>query len=81
MKQPKARILVVEDDPAILNGLLDLLVFNGYGTDGIADGGKGLKAALDRAYDLILLDVMLPTMDGFTICKEIRAKKPNRPLS
>lgn len=78
MKQPKARILVVEDDPAILNGLLDVLVFNGYATDGIIDGGEGLAAALDKAYDLILLDVMLPTMDGFTICQEIRAEKPNQ---
>lgn len=80
MKQPKARILVVEDDPAILNGLLDVLVFNGYGTDGIVDGGEGLTAALNKAYDLILLDVMLPTMDGFTICREIRAKKPNQAI-
>ncbi|MGD9365580.1 MAG: response regulator transcription factor [Desulfobacteraceae bacterium] len=80
MKQPKAHILVVEDDPAILNGLLDVLVFNGYGTDGIIDGGEGLTAALDKAYDLILLDVMLPTMDGFTICREIRAKKPNQAI-
>jgi two-component system response regulator RegX3 len=80
MKQPKAHILVVEDDPAILNGLLDVLVFNGYGTDGIVDGGEGLAAALDKAYDLILLDVMLPTMDGFSICREIRAKKPNQAI-
>lgn len=80
MKQPKARILVVEDDPAILNGLLDVLVYNGYDTDGIIDGGEGLTAALDKAYDLILLDVMLPTMDGFTICQEIRAKKPNQAI-
>lgn len=80
MKKPKARILVVEDDPAILNGLLDVLVFNGYGTDGVVDGGEGLKAALDKAYDLILLDVMLPTMDGFTICREIRTKKPNQAI-
>lgn len=80
MKKPKARILVVEDDPAILNGLLDVLVFNGYGIDGVVDGGEGLKAALDKAYDLILLDVMLPTMDGFTICREIRTKKPNQAI-
>lgn len=76
MKQPKARILVVEDDPAILTGLQDVLVFNGYSTDGAADGGQGLAAALDQAYDLILLDVMLPTLDGFSICRQVRAKKP-----
>jgi two-component system response regulator RegX3 len=80
MKHPKARILVVEDDPAILNGLLDVLVFNGYAADGAADGGQGLQAALDKAYDLILLDVMLPTLDGFSICRKVRAGKPQQPI-
>lgn len=80
MKIPKTRILVVEDDPAILNGLLDVLVFNGYGADGVTDGGEGLKAALNQAYDLILLDVMLPTMDGFSICRQLRADKPNQAI-
>lgn len=80
MKHLKARILVVEDDPAILNGLLDVLVFNGYGADGVSDGGQGLAAALNQAYDLILLDVMLPTMDGYSICRKIRADKPNQAI-
>jgi DNA-binding response OmpR family regulator len=78
MKQPKARILVVEDDAALLRGLLDVLVFNGFEADGAEDGEKGLKAGLEKQYDLILLDVMLPSVDGFTICKEIRRKKPNQ---
>ena len=78
MKQPKARILVVEDDAALLQGLLDVLVFNGYDVKGVMDGGQGLKAGLAERFDLILLDVMLPTMDGFTICKEIRAKTPGQ---
>lgn len=76
MKNPKARILVVEDDPAILNGLLDLLVFNGYAVDGAADGGEGLAAAQSGAYDLVLLDVMLPTLDGFSICNRLRRERP-----
>ena len=78
MKQPKARILVVEDDPAILQGLLDVLVFNGYHAKGIEDGGEGLKTSLEEQHDLIILDVMLPTMDGFSICKTVRKKKPNQ---
>ncbi len=77
MKPAKAKILVVEDDPAILDGLSDVLVFNGYETTGVKDGGEGLKVALEERFDLILLDVMLPTMDGFTICKKVREKKPN----
>ena len=78
MKQTKARILVVEDDAALLRGLLDVLVFNGYEVKGLEDGGQGLKAGLEEQYDLILLDVMLPTLDGFSICKAIRIKKPNQ---
>lgn len=80
MKNPKAAILIVEDDPAILNGLMDVLVFNGYQPEGCADGGDGLAAALDNRFDLILLDVMLPTLDGFSICREIRRKKPDQPV-
>lgn len=78
MKRPKARILVVEDDPALLRGLVDVLVYNGYEVKGMEDGGQGLDAGLREAYDLLLLDVMLPTLDGFSICKEIRKKKPGQ---
>jgi two-component system response regulator RegX3 len=78
MSQSKARILVVEDDAALLRGLLDVLVFNGYEVKGVDDGGVGLNAGLAEQFDLILLDVMLPTLDGFTICKEIRRKKPDQ---
>jgi DNA-binding response OmpR family regulator len=78
MKQPKAHILVVEDDAALLRGLMDVLVFNGYEAVGAQDGGEGLDAGLKEQYDLILLDVMLPTVDGFTICKKIRKQKPNQ---
>jgi two-component system response regulator RegX3 len=76
MKESKARILVVEDDVALLQGLLDVLIFNGYAAKGVEDGGQGLEAGLEDKFDLILLDVMLPTLDGFSICKKIREKKP-----
>jgi two-component system response regulator RegX3 len=75
MQKPKASILVVEDDVAILHGLLDVLVFNGYEATGVEDGREGLREALENRYDLILLDVMLPGLDGFSICKEVRKKK------
>jgi two-component system response regulator RegX3 len=78
MQRPKARILVVEDDPVLLRGLLDVLVYNGYEVKGVEDGRRGLDAGLHDAFDLLLLDVMLPTLDGFSICKEIRRKKPNQ---
>ncbi len=76
MKSSKAKILVVEDDPAIQEGLLDVLVFNGFAPEGVSDGREGLDKALTGSWDLILLDVMLPTMDGFTICKNVRKEKP-----
>ena len=78
MKKPKAHILVVEDDPALLRGLVDVLVYNGYQVKGADDGGLGLEAGLKDTFDLILLDVMLPTLDGFSVCKEIRKKKPEQ---
>lgn len=80
MKHLKAHILIVEDDPAILNGLSDVLVFNGYGVQGVEDGAEGLKAILDGQFDLVLLDVMLPSMDGFSICKQVRQSKPVQPI-
>jgi two-component system response regulator RegX3 len=78
MKKAKARILVVEDDTALLSGLLDVLVFNGYEVKGIEDGGVGCRVGIDEQFDLILLDVMLPTIDGFSICKAIRKEKPTQ---
>ena len=80
MRQPKARVLIVEDDPAILTGLQDVLVFNGYTAEGESDGAKGLESALTQAYDLVLLDVMLPTLDGFSICEQLRQKKPGQAI-
>ncbi|MBF0397542.1 MAG: response regulator transcription factor [Desulfobacterales bacterium] len=80
MKNKKANILVIEDDMAICRGLLDVLVFNGYEAEGSFDGKEGFKKGLEGKYDLIMLDVMLPNMDGFTICGEIRKKKPKQPI-
>lgn len=80
VKRPKASILVVEDDPAILNGLLDVLVFNGYQVAGVVDGGEGLQRALAERYDLLILDVMLPTLDGFSLCEQIREKMPGQAI-
>ena len=78
MDKTKARILIVEDDRALLHGLLDVLVFNGYDVKGVEDGGEGLRVGAGEQFDLILLDVMLPTIDGFSICKKIRMEKPTQ---
>lgn len=80
MKQGKAKILIVEDDLAIRQGLTDVLIFNGYHVEAEEDGGAGLNAALENKYDLVLLDVMLPTMDGFSICRKLRKGNPRQPI-
>jgi DNA-binding response OmpR family regulator len=80
MNKTKAHILIVEDDRAILNGLSDVLVFNGYSVEKAEDGGEGLKMILEKQFDLVLLDVMLPSMDGFSVCSKVRAAKPAQPI-
>ncbi|MCG6912178.1 MAG: response regulator transcription factor [Deltaproteobacteria bacterium] len=79
-RKSKASILIVEDDPAILNGLMDVLVFNGFSAEGVADGSEGLARALDNRFDLLLLDVMLPGVDGFAICRQVRKKRPDQAI-
>ena len=76
----KRRILVVEDEPAIRTGLVDLCVYHGYAVDSAADGPDGLREALSGRFDLILLDVMLPGMDGFEVCNRIRCHDRNQPI-
>jgi DNA-binding response OmpR family regulator len=70
----RIHILVVEDEEAIRSGLIDVLVFHGYETDSAATGPEGLQKALTGKFDLILLDIMLPGMDGYEICDRIRAE-------
>jgi two-component system response regulator RegX3 len=70
----KTRILVVEDEPAIREGLVDVFVYHGYEVDHASDGREGLQKALSGRYDLILLDVMLPGVNGFDICERVRAQ-------
>ncbi len=76
----RAKILIVEDEPAILQGLMDVFVFHGYAVDSAIDGKIGLEKALNNDYDLILLDVMLPFVDGFSICNQIREKDVQQPI-
>lgn len=66
------RILVVEDEEAIRSGLIDVFLYHGYELDSSDNGPDGLKKALAGQFDLVLLDVMLPGMNGFDICNEIR---------
>lgn len=78
MRQPE--ILIIEDEAAIRTGLTDALVYHGFGVEGVADGKEGLARALSGTFDLILLDVMLPGLDGFAICDEIRKVDRRQPI-
>jgi len=78
--QRKLRILIVEDEDAIRTGLSDVLVFHGYKVDCAAEGNDGLNKALSGSFDLILLDIMLPGMDGFEICNRVRSQDRDQPI-
>lgn len=69
------RILIIEDDQGIAELERDYLEANGFSADIAVDGKIGEKKALEDAYDLILLDIMLPGTDGFHICRRIREEK------
>ena len=66
------RILLVEDNRDILANLADYLTLKGYGVDCAQDGLSGLHLAVTGHYDLIVLDVMLPGLDGYTLCRRLR---------
>ena len=76
----KPRILIVEDETAIRTGLIDVFVYHGYEADSAAEGPEGLQKALTGTFDMILLDVMLPGMDGFEICNRIREQDKDQPI-
>lgn len=68
------KILIIEDDEAIAEIEKDYLENCGYEADIVYDGETSLKIGLDGNYSLILLDLMLPKMDGFTVCRRLREK-------
>src|SRR5512137_1357370 len=73
-------VLIIEDDPTMLRGLKDNFEFKGYKVITASDGEKGLEAALNAKPDLILLDIMLPKINGYEICRQIREQKLDMPI-
>ena len=76
----KKRILIIDDDTEIRDLLEFDISSSGYFVDTASDGYEGLTKALNNKYDLILLDVMMPKMNGFEVCKNIRQAKLNVPI-
>jgi len=76
----KKRILVVEDEPTIATGLRDDLELEGYIVEVVDDGLVAVQRIFEGAFDLILLDVMLPGMQGFDVCREVRLKGKQVPI-
>lgn len=74
-----SKILIIEDEDSIAELERDYLEISGYDVQVVADGKEGLKVALEGDFDLFILDLMLPNMDGFEICKKIRENK-NTPV-
>ena len=66
------RILVVDDDENILNLEKTILEQKGFDVTAAAGGAEALKLLADRSFDLVLLDVMMPEVDGFTVCRKIK---------
>jgi DNA-binding response OmpR family regulator len=69
------RILVIEDDPSIRMGLEDTLTAKGYQVEVVGKGGEGAEKALSGRYDLVVLDVMLPDIDGFEVLRRVRQSR------
>jgi two-component system, OmpR family, alkaline phosphatase synthesis response regulator PhoP len=74
------RILLIEDEPGLVLTLKDRLAREGYAVENSADGESGLERAAREAFDLVLLDVMLPRLGGFDVLKELRRRNVDTPV-
>ena len=79
-KQVAMQVLIVEDDVRLAQALAHILAENGYQTDVVHDGASGLAYAECGDYDVIILDVMLPKMDGFAVVAQLRRKSISVPV-
>jgi two-component system response regulator RegX3 len=74
------RILVVEDEAALRDGLVDLFTGDGHEVVAVGDGAAGVTTGLGETFDVIVLDLMLPRMDGIEVCRRLRAARPGTPI-
>jgi len=74
------RILLVEDEPGLRDGLTDLLVGDGHDVEAVGDGATAAARGIAESFDLLVLDLMLPRMDGMEVCRRVRAARPGTPI-
>jgi DNA-binding response OmpR family regulator len=77
---PRRRILVIEDEPDLARGLRDALEFEQFEVTTAGQGREGIKSLRDNGADLVILDLMLPDINGFAVCEEIRKTHPVVPI-
>jgi len=76
----RAKILLVEDEPTLGKAIARGLVLDGFGVDVATDGTEGLRLATEETYDLLILDWMLPGLDGLELCRRLRDKRSTVPI-
>jgi two-component system alkaline phosphatase synthesis response regulator PhoP len=77
---PARKVLLIEDEPTLVITLRDRLTSEGYAVESAGDGPTGLERASVASFDLVILDVMLPGLDGFDVCRELRRRGSDVPI-
>ena len=80
MSQNEMNILVVEDEPALQKALVDLLRGAGHHVQPVSDGESAVELGTSQTFDMVLLDLMLPRMDGIEVCRRLRESRPTLPV-
>ncbi len=80
IRQEKISVLLVEDEENIREGICDVLAYHGFAPSAAASGEEGLGSALSGGFSMVILDVMLPGMNGFDVCRRLREKIPALPI-
>ncbi|MDD9935582.1 MAG: response regulator transcription factor [Myxococcales bacterium] len=77
---PAPRVLLVEDEASIRRGLLDVFRYRGCQVVAVADGAEALRLGLEERWDLVVLDIMLPELNGFAVCERLRGRGREMPI-